>query len=206
MTSFPYQEAELDALPVGSRIILTVKEDASQAVTRILRVEEKGWTKKLFIAQDNQESFEVQHILNVVNFHGDWELLSVPNQETYRKNLATLLHNWERLEPIKPQPEDAEPTEADFVGADTIIFARHTNNLIVFGYHRNPKQLLQEALYSFNKSEWVPSVGLITERDRLAKTIYESIQQDDWLTTVDGTPNVASYAAADAIIRERNGF
>lgn len=41
-----------------------------------------------------------------------------------------------------------------------------------------------------------------TDRDRLAAAIYGNGEEPEWLTTVDGSPNAASYELADRALAE----
>lgn len=58
--------------------------------------------------------------------------------------------------------------------------------------------------YQASLDEHVASARL-AKREALAEAIYAegADQHDFWLTTIDGTPNSASYAIADALIEKR---
>lgn len=70
-------------------------------------------------------------------------------------------------------------------------------------------QALREKLASSPKVRPAEAEAWDAPRDRVAQLIYDAQHPDNgskWLTTVDGSPNVASYAAADALLSEFSGF
>jgi len=70
-------------------------------------------------------------------------------------------------------------------------------------------QALREKLSSTPKAQPKEPESAEELRDRIAGLVYAAQHPDQgskWLTTVDGSPNVASYAAADALLSEFSGF
>jgi len=70
-------------------------------------------------------------------------------------------------------------------------------------------QALREKLASTPKARSSELKGWDAPRDQIAQLIYDAQHPDNgskWLTTVDGSPNVVSYEAADALLSEFSGF
>lgn len=106
----------------------------------------------------------------------------------------------------EPQPKGGQPRSED----DRILSEAFSGeDFGADGDREVDLQALREKLASTPKVRSTEPQDENELRERIAELVYAAQHPDrgsKWLTTVDGSPNVASYAAADALLSEFSGF